>query len=262
MGAGLRYEKGDGPRIDRVVRTMDDVERLHPVSVQESLGYVAQTVRLVRRELDGKTPVIGFAGAPFTVASYAIEGGGSRNYIETKSLMYRDPATWKRFMELVASITSEYLNMQIDAGAQVVQLFDSWVGALSPEDYRQYVQPYSRQVIRALRPGVPVIHFGTMTGSLLPDMRDAGGDVIGLDWRVELDEAWQRLGYGVAVQGNLDPVVLFSEPSNVRNAVRDVLRRADGRPGHIFNLGHGILPQTPVDNVLALIDAVHEYSRR
>jgi uroporphyrinogen decarboxylase len=262
MGAGLRYEKGDGPRIDRVVRTMQDVEQLHPVSVEESLGFVAQTVRQVRRELDGQVPVIGFAGAPFTVASYAIEGGGSRNYVHTKSVMYRDPQTWNRFMDVIADITAQYLNMQIEAGAQVVQLFDSWVGALSPEDYRAYVQPHSHKVIAALKPGVPVIHFGTMTGSLLPDMRDAGGDVIGLDWRVELDEAWARLGDGVAVQGNLDPVMLFADVSEIRSAVREILRRANGRPGHIFNLGHGILPETPVDNVLALIDAVHEYSRR
>lgn len=262
MGAGLRYEKGDGPRIERVVRTPAAVDALHPVSVKESLGFVAETVRLVRKELEGKTPVIGFAGAPFTVASYAIEGGGSRNYVHTKSLMYNDTATWDRFMKLVASITAEYLNMQIEAGAHAVQLFDSWVGCLSPEEYRRFVQPYSRQVIAALKPGVPVIHFGTMTGSLLPDMRDAGGDVIGLDWRVELDTEWKRLGDGVGVQGNLDPVLLFTTPDEIRSAVRDVLRRADGRPGHIFNLGHGILPETPVENVLALIDAVHEYSRR
>jgi uroporphyrinogen decarboxylase len=262
MGTGLRYEKGDGPRIERVVRSMQDVEQLHPVSVEESLGFVAQTVRQVRKELEGEVPVIGFAGAPFTVASYAIEGGGSRNYVHTKSLMYRDPQTWHRFMDLVADITVRYLNMQIDAGAQAVQLFDSWVGCLSPEDYRRFVQPHSRKVIAALKPGVPVIHFGTMTGTLLTDMRDAGGDVIGLDWRVALDEAWSRLGNGVAVQGNLDPVLLFAGVAEIRSAVRDILGRAAGRPGHIFNLGHGILPETPVDNVLALIDAVHEYSRR
>jgi uroporphyrinogen decarboxylase len=261
MGTGLRYEKGDGPRIERVVRSMQDVEQLHSVSVEESLGFVAQTVRQVRKELEGEIPVIGFAGAPFTVASYAIEGGGSRNYVHTKSLMYRDPQTWHRFMDLVAEITAQYLNMQIDAGAHAVQLFDSWVGCLSPEDYRRYVQPHSRKVIASLKPGVPVIHFGTMTGTLLTDMRDAGGDVIGLDWRVELDEAWSRLGNGVAVQGNLDPVLLFAGVAEIRSAVRDILGRAAGRPGHIFNLGHGILPETPVDNVLALIDAVHEYSR-
>lgn len=262
MGAGLTYEKGDGPRIARTIRSAADVDALHPVSVEESLGFVAQTVRLVRRELEHEVPVIGFAGAPFTVASYAIEGGGSRNYVATKSLMYNDPQTWHRFMEIVADLTTQYLNMQIDAGAHVVQLFDSWVGALSPHDYRTYVQPHSHKVISGLRAGTPVIHFGTMTGTLLPQMRDAGGDVIGLDWRVELDEAWHRLGDGVGVQGNLDPVLLFSDPETIRAAVKDILRRANGKPGHIFNLGHGILPETPVDNVLALIDAVHELSRR
>ena len=259
MGADLRYEKGDGPRIERTVRTAADVDALYPVTVEESLGFVAQTVRLVRKELENQVPVIGFAGAPFTVASYAIEGGGSRNYVATKSLMHNAPQTWHRFMELVARITADYLNMQIDAGAHAVQLFDSWVGCLSPGDYRRFVLPYSQQVIRALRPGTPVIHFGTMTGSLLTDMRDAGGDVIGLDWRVQLDEAWQRLGEDVGVQGNMDPVLLFSNAQMIRDAVHDILRRANGRPGHIFNLGHGILPETPVDNVLTLIDAVHEY---
>jgi uroporphyrinogen decarboxylase len=165
-------------------------------------------------------------------------------------------------MDIVAGLTTQYLNMQIDAGAHVVQLFDSWVGALSPHDYRTYVQPHSRKVISGLRAGTPVIHFGTMTGTILPEIRDAGGDVIGLDWRVELDEAWNRLGAGVGVQGNLDPVLLFSDRATIRRSVADILQRAGGRPGHIFNLGHGILPDTPVDNVLALIDAVHELSRR
>jgi uroporphyrinogen decarboxylase len=262
MGLGLTYEKGDGPRIARTVRTMRDVEQLHPVSVDETLGFVADTVRLVRRELEREVPVIGFAGAPFTVASYAIEGGGSRNYVATKSLMYNDPATWHRFMALVASVTAQYLNMQIDAGAHAVQIFDSWVGALSPHDYRTFVQPHSRSVIAALRPGIPVIHFGTMTGTLLEEMRDAGGDIIGLDWRVELDEGWSRLGDSVGVQGNLDPVLLFSDRDRIRGAAADILRRAGSKPGHIFNLGHGILPDTPVDNVLALIEAVHELGRR
>ncbi len=262
MGMGLSYEKGDGPRIERTVRSAQDVDAIAPVSVHESLGFVGQTIRLVRKELQNEVPVIGFAGAPFTVASYAIEGGGSRTYTATKSLMYNDPQTWERFMRLVAGITAEYLNMQIDAGAHAVQLFDSWVGCLSPPDYRRYVLPYSRQVISALPAHTPVIHFGTMTGALLEAMREAGANVIGLDWRVDLDEAWERLGGAVGVQGNLDPVVLFSDRDTIRERVRDVLRRAAGRPGHIFNLGHGILPQTPVDNVLALIDAVHEYSRR
>lgn len=261
MGVGLSYEKGDGPHIARTIRSMRDVEQLRPVHARESLNFVAETIRLVRGELTNEVPVIGFAGAPFTVASYAVEGAGSRTYAATKSLMYNDPQTWHRFMDVVARVTAEYLNMQIDAGAHVVQLFDSWVGALSPQDYRAFVQPYSRKVIAALRPGTPVIHFGTMTGSLLEDMREAGGDVIGLDWRVELDRAWNSLGERVGVQGNLDPIVLFSDRQTIRTAVADILKRAGGRPGHIFNLGHGILPQTPVENVLTLIDAVHELSR-
>lgn len=262
MGLGLTYEKGDGPRIARAVRTAADVDAIAPVDVKESLGFVAQTVRLARRELENEAPVIGFAGAPFTVASYAIEGGGSRNYIATKSLMYNDPQTWHRFMSTIARVTSEYLNMQIEAGAHAVQLFDSWVGALSPHDYREFVLPHSREIISSLPKTTPAIHFGTMTGSLLTSMRDAGGDVIGLDWRVELDEAWSQLGNGVAVQGNFDPALLFTDRETIRSGVRDILRRAGGRPGHIFNLGHGILPETPVDNVLTLVDAVHEFSRR
>lgn len=261
MGAKLSYAQGDGPRIEHPVRTAADVDALHPVSVTESLGFVAETVRLVARELVS-TPVIGFAGAPFTVASYAIEGGGSRNYIATKSLMYNDPDTWHRFMNRIAQITTDYLNMQIEAGAHAVQLFDSWVGCLSPADYRRYVLPHSRTVISGIRAGTPVIHFGTMTGSLLTDMRAAGGDVIGLDWRVELDQAWSAVGHDAAVQGNMDPVALFAARETIVEGVRDILSRAGGRPGHIFNLGHGILPNTPVDNVLALIDAVHEFSAR
>jgi uroporphyrinogen decarboxylase len=261
MGVGLSFEKGDGPRIERPVRDSSDVEGLVAVTVDETLSYVARTIRLVRAELEGKVPVIGFAGAPFTVASYLVEGGTSRNLVTTKTMMYRDPGTWDRLMTFVAGVTADYLNMQIDAGAEAVQLFDSWVGHLCPEDYWKYVLPYTRHVIASLRPGTPVIHFGTMTGSLLELMRDAGGDVIGLDWRVDLDEAWDRLGTDVGVQGNLDPVRLFAPPSEIRKSVRDILRRAGDRPGHIFNLGHGILPETPVDNVLALVDAVHEFSR-
>lgn len=262
MGTGLRYDKGDGPRIERPVRSASDVDALAPVDVRDSLNFVAETIRLCVRELKDETPLIGFAGAPFTVASYAIEGGGSRSYVATKSLMYNDPGTWHRFMSLIASVTAEYLNLQIEAGARAVQLFDSWVGVLSPEDYCRYVAAHSSSVIRALRPGVPVIHFGTMTGALLQHMRDAGGDVIGLDWRVELDTAWDSIGHSVGVQGNMDPVVLFADRSTIRDRATDILRRANGRPGHIFNLGHGVLPDTPVDNVLALVDAVHEMSGR
>ncbi len=260
VDSGLTYENGDGPRIARPVRRIEDIESLKGLNVEDALGFVAKTILLTRRELGKTVPVIGFAGAPFTVAAYAVEGGASRNYVATKSLMYNEPVIWHELMESVVRITIDYLNMQIDAGADAVQLFDSWVGALSPEDYRKYVQPYSAKVIESLRSGTPVIHFGTMSGSLLTDMREAGGDVIGLDWRVNLDEAWARLGTDVAVQGNLDPTLLFSDRRTIRQAVTATLRRAAGRPGHIFNLGHGILPQTPLDNVRALVDAVHEMS--
>ncbi len=262
MGVGLHYEKGDGPRIERPIRGADDVARIATFDVAAELGFVAKTVSLVRRDLEGTAPIIGFAGAPFTVASYAIEGGGSRHYIATKTMMHANESAWHALMTKIAAITAEYLNMQIDAGAHAVQIFDSWVGVLSPQEYRRFVLPHSRAVISSVRSGTPVIHFGTMTGSLLPLMREAGGQVIGLDWRVDLDEAWERVGHDAAVQGNFDPVLLFSNRDVIRGEVRDILNRAAGRPGHIFNLGHGILPETPVDNVLTLIDAVHEFSVR
>lgn len=262
MGLGLTFEKGEGPQIARPLRTAQDVERLPAVDVHETLPYVAQTIRLVKADLQEVCPVIGFAGAPFTVASYAVEGGSSRNFTQTKSLMYRDPAAWERLMTYVADLTAQYLIMQIDAGADAVQLFDSWVGALSPADYREFVLPYTQRVVAALGSRVPVIYFGTMTGSLLTAMKESGAGVIGLDWRVDLKDAWADLGHDVAVQGNFDPVKLFGDEAYVRKEVRAVLDAAQGRPGHIFNLGHGVLPETPVDNVLALIDAVHEYSAR
>ncbi|HVC44089.1 MAG TPA: uroporphyrinogen decarboxylase [Candidatus Binataceae bacterium] len=262
MGVGLRYEKGDGPVIDRPLRTAADLDRIPPIAAADALGYVAESIRLVRRALGDRKPLIGFAGAPFTLASYLIEGGSSRQYQATKTLMYTDPATWHRMMEMIARVTADYLNMQIAAGADIVQLFDSWVGSLSPDDYRRFVLPHTRSVIAAVRPGVPVIHFGTVTGNLLELMREAGGDVIGLDWRVDLREAWDRLGPGVAVQGNLDPIALFADTAEIRRRAGAILERAQGRPGHIFNLGHGILPETPVDHVIALVDAVHEMSAR
>lgn len=261
MGLGLRFEKGEGPIIDHPIRCVNDVNALVPVDPHESLSCVAETVSIAARELPD-VPVIGFAGAPFTVASYAIEGGSSRDFVKTKSFMYQEPQAWDRLMTFVADLTVAYLNMQIDAGAAAVQLFDSWVGALAPHDYQRFVLPHVKSVVDAVHPRVPVICFGTMTGSLLELMRETGADVIGVDWRVELDEAWQRIGHNIAVQGNLDPVVLFADEATVRKAVRDILDRAQGRPGHIFNLGHGVSPQTPVENVLALIDEVHEYSRR
>jgi uroporphyrinogen decarboxylase len=221
---------------------------------------VFEAIRLTRRALAPNLPLIGFAGAPFTLASYIVEGGASRNYVATKSLMYNDGGAWHAMMSRIARALARYLNAQVAAGAQAVQLFDSWVGCLSADDYREYVLPHTRSVIEAVVPGTPVIHFGTGTAALLELMREAGGDVIGLDWRVRLDEAWRRLGE-VAVMGNLDPVALFASPDFIRAQAKRILDYAGGRPGHIFNLGHGILPETPVDNVIALVDAVHEMSR-
>ncbi len=262
MKVGLHYEKGGGPLIDRPIRSDNDLDRVAPFSAAESLGFVGEAIKLARAEFAGRTPLIGFAGAPFTLASYMIEGGGSRQYRHTKTLMYNHPDTWHRLMRLLARVTADYLNMQIAAGADLVQLFDSWVGCLGPDDYRRFVMPYSGAVVRALTPGVPVIHFGTDTGGLLESMAEAGGDVIGVDWRLNLADAWARLGNGVAVQGNLDPVALFADIAEIRARVRAILDQAANRPGHIFNLGHGILPETPVDHVIALVDAVHEISTR
>jgi uroporphyrinogen decarboxylase len=262
LGVGLEFARGEGPVIRRPVRSETDVARLAPVDVASAVGFVFETVRLVKRALPARVPLIGFAGAPFTVASYVVEGGASRDYLETKRLMREAPKAWHRLMTILAEATAAYLNGQIAAGAQAVQLFDSWVGALAPDDYREFVLPYSRAVITALTPGTPVIHFGTGTAGLLPLLREAGGDVIGLDWRVELDAAWRAVGEDVGVQGNLDPVALLSPPKTFEPAVRAILKRAGGRPGHIFNLGHGVLPSTPVEHVKALVDMVHELSAR
>jgi uroporphyrinogen decarboxylase len=262
MGVGLEFTAGDGPVIRHPVRTGADIDRLRPVDVQASLSFVMEAVRLARAALSPTVPLIGFAGAPFTLASYLIEGGGSRQYQHTKALMYRDPRAWHALMERLSSAVSAYLNAQIGAGAQAVQLFDSWVGALSPDDYREYVLPHTRRTIAGLVAGVPVIHFGTGTSSLLNLMEEAGGDVIGLDWRVDLGEAWARLGPRVGVQGNLDPAVLFAEPAEIRRQAGRILERAAGRAGHIFNLGHGVLPHTPVDHLRGLVDFVHETSHR
>ncbi|MEK7222302.1 MAG: uroporphyrinogen decarboxylase family protein, partial [Nitrospirota bacterium] len=227
------------------------------------LGYVADAIALARRGLNGRVPLIGFAGAPFTLASYAIEGGSSRNYIETKGLMYGEPAVWHRLMDKLARVVTAYLKRQIKAGAQAVQLFDSWVGCLSPDDYREYVQPHVRLIFEGLKnEGVPLIHFGTGTATLLESMREAGGTVIGVDWRVPLDEARRRLGSGVAVQGNLDPVVLFAPVHEIERRVEMILKQAGDAPGFIFNLGHGILPNTPVEHVQAAVDFVHKLSAR
>lgn len=262
MGLELEFAKGEGPLIHNPVRAASDVLRLREVETVESLDYVYEAIRLTRRALKPDLPLIGFAGAPFTLASYIIEGGSSKNYIHAKSLMYTDGGAWHAMMALIARALIKYLNAQIAAGAQAVQLFDSWVGCLSPEDYREYVLPHTQSVIRGISPGTPVIHFGTGTATLLELMREAGGDVIGLDWRVNLAEGWHHLGPTVAVMGNLDPVALFAGRDHVRAEAQRILDLAAGRPGHIFNLGHGILPETPVENVIALVEAVHEMSSK
>ncbi len=262
LGVGLEFSKGEGPVIHRPVRSGREVAELRPIDVEAAVPFVFETVRRVRTALAGRVPLIGFAGAPFTVASYLVEGGPSRDYLHTKRLMYEEPEAWHRLMELLAGATARYLNGQIAAGAQAVQIFDSWIGVLGPEDYRAFVLPHMRALIGALTPGAPVIHFGTGTAALLPWMRAAGGDVLGLDWRVDLDVAWAAVGHDVAVQGNLDPVVLLAKPPYIRRRVKDILDRAAGRPGHIFNLGHGVLQQTPVEHVKALVDIVHELSDR
>jgi uroporphyrinogen decarboxylase len=261
LGGDLSFARGEGPVIARPVRSAADVGRLVEPDPAEAVPFVFETVRRVRAALGGRVPLIGFAGAPFTVASYLVEGGASRDYLETKRLMLTDAGAWHALLGLLARTTARYLAGQVAAGAQAVQLFDSWVGALAPEDYRTFVLPHTRAVIQALPAGVPVIHFGTGTAGLLEAMREAGGDVIGLDWRVDLAAAWERLGPGVAVQGNLDPAVLLAPPVEIRRRVRDLLARARGRPGHVFNLGHGVLPETSVDHVRAMVDAVHELSR-
>ncbi len=262
MGLHLEFAKGEGPIIHNPVRVNADVQRLREIEDIAALDFVFEAIRQTRESLRSDLPLIGFAGAPFTLASYIIEGGASKNYVHTKSLMYNDSGAWHAMMSLISRGLIKYLNAQIDAGAQALQLFDSWVGALGPDDYRQYVLPHTKSVIAGVNPGTPVIHFGTGTTALLELMREAGGDVIGLDWRVLLDEGWRRIGHDVAVMGNLDPVTLFANRDYLRGEVRKILNQAGGRPGHIFNLGHGILPDTPVENVVSLVELVHELSQR
>ncbi|HET8998764.1 MAG TPA: uroporphyrinogen decarboxylase [bacterium] len=262
LGVGLEYAKGEGPLVHRPVRTAADVERLREVDPHEAVPFVFETVRRARQALHGRVPLIGFAGGPFTVASYLVEGSPSRQFLRTKTLMYGDPATWRRLMDKLATLTIGYLNGQIAAGAQAVQIFDSWVGCLAPDDYRRHVLPFTKQVIDGIAGAVPVIHFGIGTAGLLELMCEAGGDVIGLDWRVDLGRAWDRLGQDVAVQGNLDPAVLLADPAEIRRAVRTILASAGDRSGHIFNLGHGVLPQTPWQHAAALVEIVHEESHR
>ena len=260
LGLGLEFAKGEGPVIASPVRTLEDVLAMRPFDADSDLGYVMDAIRILRGTLNG-VPLIGFCGAPFTVASYIIEGGSSREFIKTKTMMYSTPGVFHALMEKLSDVLSDYLVAQVRAGAQAVQVFDSWVGALSPPDYETFVLPYSQKVLKAAEAtNVPVIHFGTNTTTLLPLMKQAGGSVIGLDWRLSLDEGWKIIGYDRAVQGNLDPVILFAPLPEIKKRVQDILRRAEGRPGHIFNLGHGILQHTPVDKVKAVVDLVHEYN--
>lgn len=262
MGVGFEFAKGEGPVFHRPVRDMKDVERLQVIDPEEETPFLMEAIRMVRKELEGKIPLIGFSGAPFTLASYIIEGGHSSNYIHTKSMMYQAPQIWDLLMKKISTVLIRYLRAQVRAGVQAIQVFDSWVGCLSPDDYEEYVLPYSKKVLNSLNKGVPVIHFGTSTSTLLPLMKKAGGDVIGVDWRIGLKEAWGRIGYDVGIQGNLDPVVLFGPMNLIKKEVKRILKQADGRTGHLFNLGHGILPDTPVEHVEALVDMVHEFSSR
>ena len=264
MGLSLEFVRGEGPLIHNPLRSAADVAALIVPDPRESLSFTLEAIHLARCELDGRMPLIGFSGAPFTLASYAIEGGATRDFRLTKSLMYGEPQAWHNLMDKLATVVGNYLKAQAEAGAQALQLFDSWVGTLSPADYRHYVLPYSQRAIQAAQSsGVPLIHFSTGTVGMLEQVKEAGGDVIGVDWRVDLAAAWRRLGDDVAIQGNLDPIVLLLAPlPELERQVSTILAQANGRPGHIFNLGHGILPETPVEHVAALVDIVHKRSRR
>ena len=259
MGIPFDFVKGEGPVIDPPIRSVAQIDGLRQFEPRESLVHVLDTIRLLRTRLRGRVPLIGFTGAPFTLASYAIEGGPSSNYARTKALMYGEPDAWHRLAERFATMAADYLAAQIEAGAQAVQVFDSWVGALSPRDYREFALPHTQRIFETLRPlGVPTLHFGTGTSTLLPLMREAGGDVLGLDWRMPLDTGWELVGDDRAVQGNLDPTLLLGPVERLLRGAWDVLRRAQGRPGHIFNLGHGILPSTNLEQVRTLAQFVHQ----
>jgi len=262
MGVEFEFAKGEGPVFHHPLRERKDVERLRIFDPEEEISFLMKAIRIVRKELEGRTPLIGFSGAPFTLASYIIEGGHSKNYVLTKSLMYQDRPTWDALLEKLSEVLVRYLNAQIRSGVQALQMFDSWVGCLSPVDYEEYVLPYSRKVTDGVNKSVPLIHFATSNSMLLELMKRAGGDVIGVDWRVDIGEAWARVGHDVAIQGNLDPLTLLGPVELIEKNVKKILDKTGGRPGHIFNLGHGILPNTPPDHVAALVDMVHQYSPR
>lgn len=261
MGLNVQFLAGEGPSISAPVRSSADVDRLRTDRAAD-LGYVAEAIRKVASHFDDRIGIIGFCGAPFTLASYVIEGGGSRNYIFTKSLMYNQPAAWRVLLEKLSAVLAEFAAQQVEAGADAIQVFDSWAGVLSPADYREYVLPVTKKLIGNIQSlGVPVIYFGVDTATLLPAFRETGADVFGLDWRVPIDEGWRMVGRA-AVQGNLDPIALFSSEAVLRRQVQAILAGAAGRPGHIFNVGHGIVPGTPVENVKRVVELVREYSQQ
>lgn len=262
MGLPFDFVKGEGPQIERPIESPEDIDRLRVFEPRDALSHVLEAIALIQRELAGRMPLIGFAGAPFTLASYAIEGGHSSNFARTKALMYGHPHAWHALCEKLATSVGEYLVAQVEAGVDVVQVFDSWVGTLSPADYREFALPHTQRIFQTVGGRVPTIHFGTGTAAMLEDLREAGGDVIGVDWRIPIDTAWQRIGHDRAVQGNLDPTVLLGPTHRMFSQTDDILARVGGRPGHIFNLGHGILPSTPVEHVQMLAQYVHSASRR
>ncbi|HHD11920.1 MAG TPA: uroporphyrinogen decarboxylase [Deltaproteobacteria bacterium] len=262
MGIKLEFAKNEGPVILNPVRGEKDVAALRVIEPAEDVPYLLEAIRLVKRELEDRIPLIGFSAAPFTLASYIIEGGGSKNYLHAKRLMYGEPELWRRLMDSITSTLIAYVNAQIDAGADAIQIFDSWAGALSPQDYALYVQPHTRRLIEGISGRVPVINFSTGTSAYIDTISQCGGDVVGVDWRIRLDTAWKRIGHGRAIQGNLDPTVLFAPRTEIKRQVETILNMADRRAGHIFNLGHGIIVGTPVDNVKALVDYVHELSAK
>jgi uroporphyrinogen decarboxylase len=261
MGLKLEFIAGEGPLIKNPIAEPEDIDALSTARTDD-LGYVGEAIQLVTRALAGKVPVVGFVGAPFTLASYMIEGGPSKTFLKTKKLMFSSEIMWRRLMGKLVDVLGDFAGMQVGAGARAIQVFDSWVGALSPEDYVRYVQQYSRALIERIRgAGVPVIHFGTGAGGFFRELHAAGGDVMGVDWRINIDQAWMDIGYRSAIQGNLDPAALFAPLPELRTKVTDLLRRTGIRPGHIVNLGHGILPETPVDNVKAVVEIVRSFHR-
>lgn len=259
MGLKLEFLQGEGPRIDNPIRTSSDVDSLS-ISNTDDLGYVGEAIQQVVKALAGRVPVIGFVGAPFTLASYMIEGGPSKTFLKTKQMMYRDETLWRRLMGKLVDVLGSFALMQVSSGARVIQVFDSWVGALGPDDYVRFVAPYSRALIERIRStGVPVIHFGTGAAGFFRELHAAGGDVMGVDWRINIDQAWLDISYRSAVQGNMDPAALFAPLPELKMRVHELLKRTGTRPGHIFNLGHGILPETPVENVKAVVQMVRDF---